>query len=278
MSETTTTQEIQAKPEIVLLKVQLAELKNGHGLNVTYLETAPNKKPKKITLESPNYARKETVNAIRSLAHHFAVRTFYVSSADVENAKRPDRKQFERFHVHGFSLDEQGKKPYIIISGHIEEPGSSPVNTHTPITYLKKDGEKVYDLIEDLLARIETAKAEVIGYIREELVGEDPQLDMFEGDKEKVTKLQIDKPDKKTPAKKAAPGKVATKGQQAESVPAGDDRGSTVKLAHADPDAMKDVATASNAELNGKGKANKRGSVQTPDNPAGRPAGEEVQE
>lgn len=165
--------------EITIKKAALKEIKGGYGLNVTYFESQDGAKPKKHILEDPQLVHPDLVSAMNGLSAHFAICTGYMATGDIDPAKF-SRKQMEDYHIHGYTLSDDENDPWVIISGHRDLAGSSPVNLHTPLTRLKTEGEKAYAHVVNLNLRLDKLEKEVIAYIQGEKVGKDPQGDLFE--------------------------------------------------------------------------------------------------
>lgn len=116
-------------------------------------------------------AHNDLKNAFQALAPHLAIRTGCIKAKQIGN-----EELIEEFTVTGVIF--KGDQYFRIIGTRKVEDGN--VTLTTPKTYY--EGENVYQLIEDVSAKLQTLKTEAMLYLTEGKRAPEAQLDMFSGD------------------------------------------------------------------------------------------------
>lgn len=202
-------------------KIKLLKVKEGNGITLTQEYKDKAGATVKGPLDHSGLIHSDLKDALDALKPHIAMMTFVKPSA-IEDIAAPPAELFEHYHVNGYSSDGTKDKPGIVITGHYINHDGKSVTLNTPFYLFDCASESRYDYMDDLIVKVEVIEKEVAAYLAgkrgepakpvEEV---DPnQLDMFEGGKEKVTKIQI-------------------------ATPLGD--GTTTKIPPADKDAMERV-------------------------------------
>lgn len=181
---------------IEILKVRLHETKKGTGL---ILHVDRGEEGSSVETHKPTI-HKDLKKALDALRIHFAVMVGYISPGEVEIA-HVDEDQVENFIVKGYSIggDEGEGTRGIIISGRKILTNGLAHNYNTPFYRFEQAPESRYVFMDDVIAKVAVIESEVSAYLNGKR-GEDPQMNLdFE---EPITKIQIDKPEKKNGQKK----------------------------------------------------------------------------
>lgn len=191
----------------MLLTIDKAKLvKGGEKVEISFTKQADNgtKSSGGELFNAPIHP--DLKKAFDALIIHFAIMTGQLPLKSVKDITNFKDELIEGFKVSGISIG--GDNEGITLTGTRLLWNGKAFNSNTPYYKFEESDQTRYTHMDDLIERLDRVKDELIKYMDGKR-GADGQLDLFESDKEKVTKMQIAEPDKpvfKTDAQKDTDG------------------------------------------------------------------------
>lgn len=156
-------------------------------------ERGANLKPVRRSDEFRDIPHPHLINAYKGLAVHAAILAEFIPATEIEDIKKPEHDELDRYHVTGFHISGEDRDQ-IVLTGQKTLKSGKILTFNTPLLRMNDEGESGYKYAPELHEVVERCQERVRDFLGG-VVAEDPQ-GVIQFPDDKVSKVKVLKPEK----------------------------------------------------------------------------------